>query len=86
MNPECPSCHRPIANRRRPVCLYCGGAIPEEMLFTPEEAAAVDKEMADLELQRQRRKGKEEEERREAARRAGGDVDLSGFYNGGGAG
>jgi hypothetical protein len=55
------------------VCLYCGGAIPEEFLFTPEETAAVNAELAELELRRQRMREKDEEERREAARRNTGD-------------
>ena len=71
MNPECPSCHRPVADRRRAVCLYCGGAIPEEMLFSPEEAAAVDAEMEELAQRRAAFKAREEEERRDAARKNG---------------
>lgn len=87
MNPECPACHRPVADRRRAVCLYCGGPIPEEFLFTPEEIAAVNAEMAELELRRLRMREKDEEERRDAARRdGGGDPGTIGYGGFGGGG
>jgi hypothetical protein len=31
----CPGCHRPIAVRRAPRCLYCGAALPEPALAAP---------------------------------------------------
>jgi hypothetical protein len=66
----CPNCHRPVIARRKPHCLYCGAALPEELLFTPEECAAIEAEMQALEAQRQMRKAKEEEDRTQAQ---GGD-------------
>jgi hypothetical protein len=35
----CPKCKRPVANRNRAECLYCGAALPEQVLFSPEERA-----------------------------------------------
>src|SRR5688500_18117329 len=39
---KCPNCGRPIAERRRRSCLYCGAAIPEELLFSAAEVAQLD--------------------------------------------
>jgi hypothetical protein len=82
VNIECPSCHRPVAARRRAACVYCGAAIPEELRFTPEESAAVEAELKELERRRAEFKAKEEEERREAQRRDGG-IDGTGPMFGG---
>jgi hypothetical protein len=35
---KCPQCNRPIMNRRNKNCLYCGAGLPENLLFTKEEA------------------------------------------------
>ncbi len=35
----CPQCKRPVANRNRAECLYCGAALPAQVLFTAEERA-----------------------------------------------
>lgn len=39
---KCPSCSRTVFNRRRRLCEFCGAAIPEELLRTDEEQAAID--------------------------------------------
>lgn len=43
----CPDCQRPIANRGRTKCDYCGAAIPEAMRFTAKQRAGVDRIKAD---------------------------------------
>lgn len=40
---ECPSCNRPLYNRRRDTCEFCGEAVPEELLLSSEQQAALDK-------------------------------------------
>ena len=39
---ECPSCERAVLNRKINKCLYCGAELPEALLFTKEEIAAMD--------------------------------------------
>lgn len=52
---NCPACHRPLYNRRLKACGYCGAVVPEELRFTPEEIAELDREAAELELKRRLR-------------------------------
>jgi len=33
----CPSCRKPLINRAKPNCLYCGKPVPAQLLFSPEE-------------------------------------------------
>lgn len=40
---ECPSCNRPLYNRRRDTCEFCGVAVPEELLLSPAQQAILDK-------------------------------------------
>ncbi len=40
---ECPSCNRPLYNRRRDTCEFRGEAVPEELLLSPEERVVLDK-------------------------------------------
>ena len=56
----CPNCQRVLYNRRLKCCGFCGATIPEELRFTPEEIAAVDHEVAVMELFRERRADAEE--------------------------
>ncbi len=62
MNSQCPSCHRILYNRRLKNCGFCGAPIPEELRFTAEEAAALDRKMAELEEQRRQRERAAESE------------------------
>jgi predicted nucleic acid-binding Zn ribbon protein len=55
MNYNCPKCHRALYNRRLTHCGFCGAAIPDELRFTSEEIAKLDREMGDLEEQRRQR-------------------------------
>jgi ribosomal protein L37E len=65
MEYRCPTCQRVLYNRRLKQCGFCGAQIPESLRFTPEEIAAIDKRMADLEEQRaQRERAATEEEAR----------------------
>ena len=71
MSHKCPSCQRVLYNRRLRNCGFCGALIPEDLRFSPEESAALEQKMADLEEQRRQRqiaadKEAEEKKRREA--------------------
>ena len=39
---ECPSCNRPIANRRSNICMYCESELPKELLFTTEQSKKLE--------------------------------------------
>jgi hypothetical protein len=68
MSYHCPTCRRLLYNRRLTHCGFCGAQIPESLRFTPEEIAALDREMAELEeLRKQRACAAEEEARRKNA-------------------
>jgi len=74
MSYRCPSCQRELYNRRLKACGFCGAPIPEELRFTPEEIAKLDRETAELEEKRRAREqtaAKEEEERQRASGDAG---------------
>jgi hypothetical protein len=60
MEHHCPNCQRVLYNRRLKHCGFCGACIPEELRFTPEETAALDCKMAELEASRKRRELAEE--------------------------
>jgi hypothetical protein len=47
MSYSCPNCKRPLYNRRFVRCGYCNFEIPEEQRFSPEEIAAIDKQVAE---------------------------------------
>jgi len=55
MKHDCPKCQRVLYNRRLKHCGFCGAPIPEELRFTAEEIAALDRQMAELEASRQQR-------------------------------
>jgi ribosomal protein L37E len=76
MSYNCPSCQRVLYNRRLKTCGFCGAPIPEEWRFTPEESAALDRRLAELEeLKRQRER---------VAANVGGEAGYdSGFVAGG---
>jgi len=69
MSYNCPKCQRVLYNRRLTRCGFCGAPIPEELRFTPEEIAALERKTAELEQQRRQREqaaAKEEQEARDA--------------------
>ena len=47
---NCPACQRPLYNRRLKKCGFCDAPIPEELRFTPEEIAELDRRTAEVEL------------------------------------
>ena len=40
MSFKCPACERPLLNRRRPKCAFCGAEIPAELLMNAEQRGA----------------------------------------------
>lgn len=76
MEYRCPTCQRVLYNRRLKQCGFCGAQIPENLRFTPDEIAALDKQMAELEEQRTQRAraAAEEEARRKKAQDAGASL------------
>ncbi len=40
----CPACGRPLYDRRRPHCGYCGAAVPEALRLTAAQAVAYEDE------------------------------------------
>ena len=67
MSYNCPSCQRPLYNRRLTHCGFCGAQIPDNLRFTKDEIESLDRRMAELEEQRRQRELAAAEE--EAARR-----------------
>jgi hypothetical protein len=45
MELKCPKCERVVASRRNVLCAFCGERLPEELLFSAEERAQVEKEL-----------------------------------------
>jgi hypothetical protein len=62
---HCPKCNGVIYNRRNKLCGFCGAQLPVELLFTPEEIAALDKEANESEARHRRQKAKAEKEEEE---------------------
>tara|TARA_Y100001934_G_C12356449_1_gene778450 strand:+ start:2186 stop:2425 length:240 start_codon:yes stop_codon:yes gene_type:complete len=52
---HCPSCERVLYNRRASQCGYCGAHIPEELRFTADEEAELDRQLAELKALRDKR-------------------------------
>ncbi len=77
MNHPCPACRRVLYNRALTHCGFCGAKIPEELRFTPDEIAALEKLKADLQ--------QDQEERERAAAEQGWrkKTDDGGFDVGG---
>lgn len=38
----CPTCHRPLHNRRRPACGFCGARIPESLRLSAQKRQFLD--------------------------------------------
>jgi hypothetical protein len=68
----CPICDRGILNRKINKCLYCGAALPPELLFSSEKIAAMDAQT------------RADDEERSRNRRAGPSVSDIGGDSGGG--
>jgi hypothetical protein len=52
---QCPACHRPLYNRRLTQCGFCGAKLPEALTLTPDQIAALDQKLAQLEHERLQR-------------------------------
>jgi len=59
MTPKCPKCGSIIYSRRNVLCGVCGDRLPPELLFTPEQRAVVEKELAELKLRERAERQKE---------------------------
>jgi hypothetical protein len=59
-----------LYSRRLKSCGFCGAAIPDELRFSPDEIAALDREMAAWEEGRRQREKAREEEAEKAAEAA----------------
>jgi hypothetical protein len=68
MKVHCPSCHKVLYSRRLKQCGFCGAEIPEELRFTEEEIAALDRRLA--ESAARRKENEREFDEREAKRQA----------------
>jgi hypothetical protein len=44
---KCPKCGSVIYSRRNVLCGVCGERLPDELLFTAEQRAVMDRELAD---------------------------------------
>ncbi len=73
MTPKCPKCGSIIYSRRNVLCGVCGDRLPPELLFTPEQRAVVEKELAELQLRERA------ERQKEADNSIGSDPYLGGF-------
>lgn len=60
---NCPECERLLYSRRHKTCGFCGAELPEECLFTAEEAAAIAAEQKAINDRRAADKAKEEKEK-----------------------
>jgi len=67
MSFKCPACERPLSNRRRPTCEFCGEPIPPALLMNPAQAGAIDRLKQAEERRRQLKKLSEK-------KTGGGDV------------
>ena len=76
MSVHCPACNRILYNRRLKNCGFCGALLPENLRFTPEEIAKLEKIEKDLENSAAERRKKADEEGQQAA--AGGSGDFGG--------
>jgi len=74
MNYQCPKCQRALYNRRLTHCGFCGAPIPDELRFTSEEIAKLDREMAALEQQHKQRQLAADKEEAETRQRLSNDT------------
>jgi 50S ribosomal subunit-associated GTPase HflX len=62
MSHYCPKCERILYSRRLILCGFCGAEIAEDLRFTPEKIAQLDRELTELEAQRQQARDRAQEE------------------------
>jgi hypothetical protein len=74
MTPKCPKCGSIIYSRRNVLCGVCGERLPDELLFTPEEREAVERDLQALKEEKQ--KMREAEKRKSSDF---GNVDIGGI-------
>jgi len=86
MSVYCPSCNRILYNRRLKNCGFCGVLLPDNLRFSPEEIAKLEKTMKELEKSEAERRKKADED--EQAHRGSandfssidlGPIDFGGF-------
>ncbi len=61
MTPKCPTCGSIVYSRRNLLCGVCGERLPSELLFTPEQREAVERDLQALK-QREREMRRRESE------------------------
>lgn len=44
---KCPSCNRPLYNRRRATCEFCGKPVPDALRLSGDRRAKIDRLKAD---------------------------------------
>ena len=79
MNYLCPKCHRVIYNRRLHYCGFCGAVIPNELRFSAEEIAELDRKMSLMEEQTEERE-RIREAKEEVRKRHSADGTTWGFF------
>ena len=62
MTPKCPKCGSVIYSRRNVLCGMCGERLPQELLFTPQEREAVERDLQKLK-EREKKMRQDESER-----------------------
>ncbi|WP_218079606.1 hypothetical protein [Anthocerotibacter panamensis] len=48
---SCPNCRKPLVNRAKERCLYCGKPVPQELLLTSAERLAREQRLTRERLQ-----------------------------------
>lgn len=74
MEHKCPNCSSMIYSRKNVLCEVCGERLPPELLFTAEERAAVERDMADA-------KRRSRETRSRSGDSGGVESSIGGFMN-----
>jgi hypothetical protein len=65
MSLYCPECNGVVYDRRHKTCGFCGAELPSELLFSAAEIEALNRQEAEAEQQRLKRKAKEDAEEQE---------------------
>ena len=66
MEHKCPECGSVIYSRKNVLCGVCGKRLPDGLLFTATERAAVDRQMIELKRRKQAARVRDEEAASEA--------------------
>lgn len=67
MTPKCPKCGSIIYSRRNVLCGVCGERLPSELLFTPEQREAVERDLQGLKEREQKMRQAEAEQSRDSS-------------------